>query len=254
MRMPYRIALFDMDGTLLPWDTQYLFSCYVVRRHAWRRLFLVFFIACVPLYLVRILSETQMKRIYLSYLWGLSAEQVKRYGEDFAAEVETWVYPELRECLRAHLAEGTECVMVSASPTFYAEPLGRRLGFHAVLGTDVILEEKLPAVPHLTHGNNKGGEKVRRLRAMGLLPEQGIREDAIAYSDSMADYPMLAAVGARVLVNPGKSFKKSYRLNHTEQIYPMRPWRGRLKKCLLVLSFVLGLKKAKKMSECAGNG
>lgn len=25
-------ALFDMDGTLLPWDTQYVFSCFVVRQ------------------------------------------------------------------------------------------------------------------------------------------------------------------------------------------------------------------------------
>ena len=36
------LALFDMDGTLLPWDTQYVFSCFVVQRHPWRRLLLLF--------------------------------------------------------------------------------------------------------------------------------------------------------------------------------------------------------------------
>ncbi len=244
-----RLALFDMDGTLLPWDTQYLFSCYVVTRHAWRRLFILFFIACLPLYLLRILSENCMKRIYLSYLWRMPAEQVKKYGEDFAAELETWIYPELLRRLQAHAAAGAECVLVSASPSFYAEPLGWRLGFHAVLGTDIILEEKMPLMPRLVYGNNKGAVKVERLRALGLLPEQSVREDAVAYSDSMADYPMLAATGARVLVNPGKSFKKVYRLNNTEQLFPPRPWGGRLKKCLLVLSYALGLKKGIKKRE-----
>ena len=53
-------ALFDMDGTLLPWDTQYVFSCFVVRRHPWRRLLIFLFLACIPLYILRIWDENRM--------------------------------------------------------------------------------------------------------------------------------------------------------------------------------------------------
>ncbi len=237
-----RLALFDMDGTLLPWDTQYLFSCFVVRRHAWRRLFILFFIACLPLYLLRILSENSMKRIYLSYLWRMPAEQVKKYGEAFAAEMTAQIYPQIKERLDRYLAEGTECVMVSASPSFYAEPLGRLLGFQRVLGTDVVMNDAMPLVPKLVFGNNKGAVKVERLRALGLLPSAGEREDAIAYSDSMADFPMLAACARRVLVNPAEKFDMAYDLPRTEKIFPPRPWNSGFSKFLTVSRYVLGLK------------
>ena len=79
------VALFDMDGTLLPWDTQYVFSCFVVRLHPWRRLLIVLFLACIPFYVLKIWDEKRMKRAYLMYLWGLPAETVREYGRKFAS-------------------------------------------------------------------------------------------------------------------------------------------------------------------------
>ena len=38
----------------------------------------------------------------------------------------------------------------------YVKPLGELLGFDEVLGTDVLLEERMPAMPELPNGNNKG--------------------------------------------------------------------------------------------------
>lgn len=38
----------------------------------------------------------------------------------------------------------------------YVKPLGELLGFDEVLGTDVLLEERMPAMPKLPNGNNKG--------------------------------------------------------------------------------------------------
>lgn len=147
-------ALFDMDGTLLPWDTQYIFSCFVVRRHPWRRLLIFLFLACIPLYILRIWDENRMKRAYLMYLWGLPAETVREYGRKFAEMAQEWIYPELKERLAGYRKKGYLCLMVSASPSFYVKPLGELLGFDEVLGTDVLLEERMPAMPELPNGNN----------------------------------------------------------------------------------------------------
>ncbi|MCC8149155.1 HAD family hydrolase [Akkermansia sp.] len=235
------LALFDMDGTLLPWDTQYVFSCFVVRRHPWRRLLLLFYLACLPLFFLGIWDETRMKRAFLCYLWRLPAETVLQYGREFAGLAEAWIYPELRERLQKHREEGDACVMVSASPSFYTEPLGRLLGFDAVLGTDVVLDGRMPLMPELPLGNNKGKVKVERLRSMGLLPEQGVRKDSIAYSDSAADIPMLLACRRQVLVNPSRNLKKDARLAGAECLYPPSPWRSPQEKKWKIVLFVMGM-------------
>lgn len=235
------IALFDMDGTLLPWDTQYLFSCFVLRRHPWRRFFLLFYLACLPLYLLKIWDEARMKRAYLCYLWRLPAEMVGRYGEEFAPLADAWVYPMLRRRLQEHRQRGEKCILVSASPSFYAVPLGKRLGFDEVLGTDVILEGRTPLMPELPLGNNKGERKVERLRGMGVLPERGVRPDAVAYSDSSADMPMLCACKRRVLVHPSRSLAEKPCLQGAECLYPPQPWTGRLGKIIQIFLFVAGI-------------
>ena len=59
------LALFDMDGTLLPWDTQYVFSCFVVQRHPWRRLLLLFYLACLPLFFLGIWDEEGLPLLFV---------------------------------------------------------------------------------------------------------------------------------------------------------------------------------------------
>lgn len=241
------VALFDMDGTLLPWDTQYVFSCFVVRRHPWRRLLVLLFLACIPLYILGIWDENRMKRAYLIYLWGLPAETVARYGKEFGLLAQEWIYPELKERLQEHQRNGDLCLMVSASPTFYAEPLGDLLGFDGVLGTDVLLESRMPAMPELPAGNNKGCVKVERLRAQSVLPEHGVLQNSTAYSDSSADMPMLLSCGRRVLVNPSLSLKEDARLAEAECLYPPTPWNGKCDKIWKIFLFVIGMNN---ISDC----
>lgn len=234
-------ALFDMDGTLLPWDTQYVFSCFVVKRHPWRRLLMLFYLACLPLYCLKIWDENRMKRAYLIYLWRLPAETVRQYGREFASLARGWIYPELEERLREHCRRGDKCFMVSASPAFYAEPLGALLGFDGVLGTDVVLGDHVPVMPELPSGNNKGVVKVERLRELGVLPEHGVLQHAVAYSDSSADMPMLLSCGRRVLVNPSSSLEADQRLAGAECLRPARPWKNRICKIWRILLFVMGV-------------
>lgn len=165
------VALFDMDGTLLPWDTQYVFSCFVLRLHPWRRLLVLLFLACIPLYVLRIWDENRMKRAYLIYLWGLPAETVREYGRKFGSLAQEWIYPELKERLEEHRKKGDLCLMVSASPTFYAEPLGELLGFNGVLGTDVLLDGRMAGDAGIAErqqqGTDKGGAPARAEGAAG---------------------------------------------------------------------------------------
>ena len=62
------IALFDLDQTLLPYDTQALFCNYVLRRQGWRRMYLAAFLPVAPLRAAGAVSTRTLKRVFLSYL------------------------------------------------------------------------------------------------------------------------------------------------------------------------------------------
>ena len=121
------------------------------------------------------------------------------------------------------------------------EASGELLGFDEVLGTDVLLEERMPAMPKLPNGNNKGAVKVERLRERNVLPEHGVLENAVAYSDSAADLPMLLSCRRKVLVNPSPALKEDRLLDGAECLYPARPWKGRFGKIWRIGFFVMGL-------------
>ena len=140
--------------------------------------------------------------------------------------------------------KGYLCLMVSASPSFYVKPLGELLGFDEVLGTDVLLEERMPAMPKLPNGNNKGAVKVERLRERNVLPEHGVLENAVAYSDSAADLPMLLSCRRKVLVNPSPALKEDRLLDGAECLYPARPWKGRFGKIWRIGFFVMEIGRA----------
>ena len=71
-------ALFDLDGTLLPWDCQLLFCHRVLRAQPWRRFYLLVFLPFVPL--AKGLGAGPMKRIFLSYLWRMERAESERHA------------------------------------------------------------------------------------------------------------------------------------------------------------------------------
>ena len=59
-------ALFDLDQTLIPWDTQLLFCDFVLKRAPLRRLYLLGLIPLLPFY--KLLGSDGMKRVFLNYM------------------------------------------------------------------------------------------------------------------------------------------------------------------------------------------
>lgn len=99
-----------------------------------------------------------MKRVFLSFLFGMPQERLDAYTKEFALTVLPTIFPEMRERQENHHRAGHLLILAPANPEFYVQHLGLELGFDLTLGTPVALG---PFFPDLE--NHKGQAKVTRL-------------------------------------------------------------------------------------------
>lgn len=225
-------ALFDLDHTLLPFDTQALFCNFILQREPWRAIYLLWFLPVVPLVVVKLVSLRWMKRLFCSYLWGMPKEKLDRYAKEFAEEVVTLVaYPKLRAEVKRHREEGRVLILNSASPEIYVSDIARVLGFDHWVATKLAPYEKMPFLPEIIGPNNKHGAKIPAMRH--LLPESfdetsGVPlPDSWGYSDSSADVPLLSICERGVMIHPSERFAAIGKDRGWETFTPDRPYRGK---------------------------
>lgn len=232
------IALFDFDGTLIPWDTQVIFADYVLRREPVRRLYLILFAAFGPFY--RVLGDEGMKRVFLSYLWRAERGRIEVWARDFVEErLLPACYAEVVGLLEEHQTAGRLTVLASASPDLYVKEVGRALGFDLALGTEVEFGRTMPLFPDLR--NHKGAEKVRRLSEILGSPGEEGWEGSHGYTDSTADLPMLLACRGGTVVNPSPRLSRIAAEEGWNVLRPETPWRGRFDKIRRILRFAAGI-------------
>ena len=221
------IALFDLDQTLIAWDTQLLFCNWVLRREPLRRFYLVLFLPF--LLLARVLGAEGLKRVFLSFLWRMPRQRLEELVEGFVQRcAPSEFYPSMLEVLAAEREKGRRLVLLSASPEFYARPLGEALGFDASYGTRVELEDSVPLFPDFTGGNNKREVKVMRLLEEGEITHEGIQQNSSGFSDSTVDLPMLRLCEEVTVVNPGEGLSAIAEEEGWKVVRPERPFRGRV--------------------------
>ena len=219
-------ALFDMDGTLFAGDSQLRFCRWILKRHGWRRLYLLWLIPMGILRGLHLINTQRMKRAFLAHAWGMKKDLLQQECQQFVQqEILQILYPPVLERLRDHQAAGDTTVLCSASPDWWTRLVGKALGFTHTIGTPTALAERvelMPAIP--APGNNKGANKLVRLAAIGITHAD------IGYTDSAADLPMLTICDKAVLVNPKSSF--AARVDGAEILTPEKHIRP--------LSFTLG--------------
>lgn len=193
------IAVFDLDHTLSRSDSFLLYLLGFLARRPWRLVRCVHLPIVVVLFWVGRVNNTKLKESFLHAVLGGIVE----------AELSAWTRVFVDQFLRGHLRRqglstveehrqaGDKLVLLTASPDFYVSELGKRLGFHEVICTQVEYKDgRLSG--RLASPNIRGQEKLRVVRAIRC------RYDArpiTAYADHHSDLAMLRAADRGVLVN-----------------------------------------------------
>ncbi|MGB1936259.1 MAG: HAD family hydrolase [Akkermansiaceae bacterium] len=237
-------ALFDLDQTLVPWDTQLLFCNFVLKRMPMRRFYLLILIPFLPL--TKLLGAGGMKRVFLNYLWGLGKAELDELAEAFVEQhVPASFYGDMLDVLEEQKQLGRITVLSSASPEIWVMPIARQLGFDHYFGTTLEINPRVKLFPELPGGNNKGANKLRKMRHLfpaGFDPYCGDKlPNSHGFSDSHADLPMLNICNEVTMVHPTTNLLSEGRKHHWHLASPKRPTTGKLQFAIACLRQALGI-------------
>jgi HAD superfamily hydrolase (TIGR01490 family) len=187
-----RVAVFDVDGTLLRGDCLWL----AARRSRGALGQLLAVLACLPWLLawqLRLVSTGLFKQHTMAAFGicdAVNRAEAAGRADWLLGVLQAQLRPEALQRLRWHQQRGDRVLLCSASPRLLLQPLADWLGVE-LLCTE-LEQEQGRWLPRLSSPNCKGPEKVRRLEQhLGQLEVLTIE----AYGDSKGDRELLLAAG-----------------------------------------------------------
>jgi len=206
-----RLALFDLDNTLLAGDSDYEWGQFLVDRGV----------------LEREAYEAQNRAFYEQYKAGTldiheflgfalrplaehAPEELDRWhGEFMRTRIVPMIAPAARALVRRHLDAGELCAIITATNSFVTAPIAREFGIRHLIATE----------PERANGRFTGRvagtpcfREGKLVRLEEWLARQGARmqdfESSTCYSDSHNDLPLLERVSHPVAVDPDEKLAR----------------------------------------------
>jgi HAD superfamily hydrolase (TIGR01490 family) len=203
-----RAALFDMDRTLLRKETASLYVRYQLDEGEATWADLARTLYWVGRYTLGILDAERVAAIVIAEIRGMPETVLAARCDDwFSRYVERHITDGGREAVRRHRAAGDLCAIVTGASPYASWPLARRLDIEHVVSTvfEIDAERRFTGRPE--QPLCLGAGKVRR--AERLADEHGFRlEDAVFYTDSVSDLPLMERVAEPVAVNPDPRLRR----------------------------------------------
>jgi HAD superfamily hydrolase (TIGR01490 family) len=198
------IALFDLDHTLIPFDSGNAFTRFLIERGVLDAAFERGYLHYCHQYAAGTLDIAAMHRFMVGSLAMHSRDTITGWVAAFESSMAASVPPASIALVAQHREAGHRCALVTATTRFIAEPFGRLLGLPVVLATEPALGDD----GHYT-GETVGlpcfrTDKLVHVNAW-LAGEGGTLADAQRswfYSDSINDLALLEAVTDPVAVRP----------------------------------------------------
>lgn len=205
---PPRVAVYDLDRTVLRTPTFTLFLLWAAWRDApWRLLLLPALAALMIGHALGFYGRDRFKPAAIRLMLGASIAPTRArwLAVRFAAwRVPRDVPPGAAACIARDRAEGFRLLMATAAPEFYAGAIADALGFDAIVASRHRRDADGNWLPALDGSNCYGAEKARRV-AEWLAATGAGNAHIRAYSDHVSDAPTFALAREAWLV--GRSAK-----------------------------------------------
>lgn len=208
-----RLAIYDMDKTITRGPTWTRFLIAGARMRAPWRLALLPLAGVLALgHPLRLVNRARLKGMTQHLMLGsrMSDGEVRALADAFADAIDRdEVLEGARERIARDHGEGYRLVLATASFRYYAEAIAAKLGFDAVIGTEVRRDADGDVLSGVAGDNCYGPAKLAMIEAW--LAREGIDREAAHirfYSDHVSDAPALAAADEAYAVNAHRPLRE----------------------------------------------
>jgi HAD superfamily hydrolase (TIGR01490 family) len=205
-----RLAIFDLDNTLLGGDSdhawgEYLIHAGLVDAEEHRRRNDGFYAQ----YKAGVLDMNEYLEFAIAPVVGFSQERLTALHTEFMKLfVEPMMLPAAQTLVNEHKSAGDLCLIVTATNRFVTSPIAERLGVHDLIATDLEIKNdvftgKISGIPCFKAGKIN---KVQDWLATRADTSLGLH-NSIFYSDSFNDIPLLEAAAEAIAVDPDDTLR-----------------------------------------------
>ena len=204
-----RLALFDLDHTLLPLDSDYQWADYLARsgKVGDPAVAIARNNELMDRYNAGQLTAEEGAAFMLGLLANQAPQHLAHWHEEYMQRViRPAMTPQALDLVEGHLVAGDLCALVTATNSFVTAPIARAFGIPHLIATDPEFiggryTGKIQGVPSFKEG--------KVIRVNSWLNSIGKRindfSESYFYSDSINDVPLLEAVTHHIVTNTSAS-------------------------------------------------
>ena len=197
------IALFDLDHTLVPFDSGMAWFRFLVSRGEARPALVDDYLARCEEYVAGKTTAAELHDFVAQTFRDLAPARLHVLQRSFSADVAAEIPQAAHRLIAHHVGQGHRCCIVTATNRFVASALAQALGVGGLLATELETDDGR-LTGRLSGAVCHGGEKIARVEHW--LHGQDLQWETVGhsvfYSDSASDLPLLQKVREPVVVRP----------------------------------------------------
>ncbi|CCB86295.1 putative uncharacterized protein [Parachlamydia acanthamoebae UV-7] len=205
IKTPTHLSVFDLDHTLLTQNSSFKFGVYLYQTGKLACYKMLLLVACYAFHKIGFCSFRRLHILCLKiYFQFISFSQLESWIEEFLdCHFEKMMNPVVVTKLFEAKKSNHYTMILSTSPCFLVKHVAKRFQVDYWNGTSYIVDnDKLVGIASVLLGSDKAKYVKSFSNEKGLPIQQ-----CTAYTDHIADLPLLEAVGNAVAVNPSKKLR-----------------------------------------------
>jgi len=201
-----KIAIFDLDGTILSDDCEYIWADFIVRHGIMNATFLHMIQKYLEEYHNGTINYVEYEKFLIHPIRKLTEKKKNELITEYLEEIRSLQRDSILSIIENHRQNDYRILLATSTNQMLAEPIGNMIGINDIICTKLDMKDGVPTGDLL--GKPAFNEEKKNLILNWIGQGNYSMIDSWGYSDSHNDLPMLKLVQNPVAVTPDNELRK----------------------------------------------